>query len=171
MPTKINKMPFTAEELRALLDYCPETGKLTWRVKTAQNTVVGKEAGWATPRGYRRIEFKNVTYAVHRLVWLHYWGVEPKEQVDHINGIRNDNRIENLREASQQENRFNQGKYVTNKTGFKGVSWVERYKKYRAQCQVDGKNHSLGLYDTAEAASAAYVAFATKHHGEFVRTV
>jgi len=167
--TKAKPLPFTAEELREMLNYCPETGVFTWKMQTGSRAAVGKEAGNIHHTGYHNIRIKRITYQAHRLAWLHYYGKEPKKYLDHVNGVKNDNSIKNLREASQQENMCNQGRPITNKTGFKGVSWVERIKKYHAQCQVAGKKYRLGYYLTPEEAYQAYVAFVTEHHGEFAR--
>jgi len=169
MSIKIKPIPFTAEELRTLLDYCPENGKLTWKVKASSNTIIGKEAGYLNNQGYRQIGIKGVDYLAHRLVWLHHYGSEPSNFLDHINNVRNDNRIENLRKASNAENCRNRGKDTDNTSGYKGVSFHKQAKKFRAYCKANGKNHHLGLYDTAEAAHEAYVAFATKAHGDFAR--
>ena len=158
------------EELRAMLDYDPETGVFTWKVKVRAHTVVGKEAGTPHSEGYRHIKIKGVPYFAHRLAWYYAYGVEPKEQIDHINGIKTDNRIGNLREASNQQNNRNVGKRKNNKTGYKGVCWNKEKKKFRASCSVNGKTLYLGYYDTSEEAHASYVAFAREHHGDFAKT-
>ena len=87
----------------------------------------------------------------------------------HINGLKDDNRIENLREATNAENMRNRGKQTNNTSGLKGISFHKRDKKFYAVCRVNGKLHFLGYYPTAEEAHAVYVAFATEHHGEFAR--
>lgn len=170
MPVKPNKIPFTPEELRELLDYDPETGIFTWKVKVRSQTVIGEEAGGLSGKGYGRIQIKGVRYYTHRLAWYYHYGVEPKEQIDHVNGVKGDNRLSNLREATNAENNRNQGKQSNNTSGFKGVSLKKSTKKFVAECWVNGKKHFLGSYDTAELAHEAYKAFAKEHHGDFART-
>ena len=168
--TKPNKFPFSPEELRELLDYDPEAGKLTWKVQTSSRALAGEEAGSLESRGYRQIRIRGVRYPAHRLAWYYIYGVEPKEYLDHINGERDNNRLENLREATHAQNLRNRGKLPNNTSGFKGVHWDRRDKKFVAKCRVNGKRHHLGYHDTAEAAHEAYKAFATKEHGAFART-
>jgi hypothetical protein len=169
MPTKINKFPFTTEELRELLDYDPETGLFTWKVQTGSRALVGDVAGGLNSESYRQIMIKGVYYKAHRLAWYYHYGVEPREQIDHINGVRGDNRISNLREATHQENRRNSSKRSDNTSGYKGVYWSTASQKFRAECRVNGKKHSLGYHDTAEEAHEAYAAFTKEHHGDFAR--
>jgi hypothetical protein len=170
MPVKPNKIHISVEELQEILDYCPETGLFTWKVKTGPRAVLGKEAGGPHNSGYRQIMIKGVKYLSHRLAWYYIYGVEPREYLDHKNGVRDDNRLSNLREATWAENQRNQGKRSGNKSGYKGVFWNKETKKFRTQCKVNGKKHHLGYHDTAERAHAAYVAFATKEHGAFANT-
>jgi hypothetical protein len=167
MPIKINKFPFSPEELREVLDYNNETGKFTWTSSHYRPDLMDKEAGCLNSSGYRYIRLKGVRYPAHRLAWYYIYGVEPKEQIDHINGAKDDNRISNLREATWVENMRNIGKRSNNTSGFKGVSLKKSTKKFVAQCSVNGKSQHLGFFPTAEAAHAAYVAFATKEHGDF----
>jgi len=107
------------------------------------------------------------SYGAHRLAWLLTHGEWPKDEVDHINGDRMDNRLSNLREATRSQNSMNIGARRTNKTGFKGV-WA--YKgRFRSQIALDGKRTSLGTFDTAQEAYSAYCAAVVKLHGEFAR--
>jgi len=103
------------------------------------------------------------------LAWLFVHGFDPPQQIDHINGIRDDNRIANLRLATVAENSQNVGKQSNNKSGFKGVHWHARGKKFRAQIMANGKSKSLGLFHTAAEAAAAYDIAAAELHGEFAR--
>ena len=167
MPIKAKRFLFTPEELRELLDYDTESGVFTRKVQTSPKALVGDVAGGLNNGGYRQIRVKGVQYMAHRLAWYYIYGVDPKEQIDHINGLTDDNRIDNLREATHAENMRNQGKQVSNTSGYKGVCWNKEKKKFQAQCWANGKNHNLGLYPTPEEAHAVYVAFATKEHGAF----
>ena len=105
-----------------------------------------KEAGYVSHYGYRIASFKNKRYPVHRLIWKLLKEDWPKNQIDHINQNRLDNRIENLREVSNQENNKNSTLRKTNKSGFNGISWCKDTKSWRASITVNGKNINLGRY-------------------------
>ena len=115
--------------------------------------------------------FKNGTkkaYSVHRLVGIAFLpNHDNKSMVDHKDEIKTNNNILNLRWASCSQNFFNQGKYKSNTTGFKGVSFHKRDKKYVAQIRIEGKNKHLGYFLTAQDAGHAYDEYAKKHHKEF----
>jgi len=91
------------------------------------------------------------------------------KMIDHINVNPLDNRRENLRVCTNQQNQFNKNKYKNNKSGFKGVSFNKQTQKFVAQIQINGKNKHLGLFVTAEAAHECYKKAAVKYHGEFAR--
>jgi hypothetical protein len=99
-------------------------------------------------------------------------GEIPKNQIDHVNGDKSDNRIENLRQATPTQNSCNVGKRARNKSGFKGVSYEPKSKKnpFIAQIQVGGKKVYLGCFQTAEVAHGAYVKASAELHGTFART-
>lgn len=150
------------------LHYDPETGKLTWKVSKSGVTV-GMEAGSLNKNGYVHIRVMGKNYQAHRLIWLYVTGKLPTKHIDHINGIKNDNRWCNLREVSIYENNLNVGKQSNNTSGYKGVSFYKKHKKWAAICSVKGKQNFLGFFNTALDASKAYIDFAKKHHGEFFR--
>lgn len=161
---------FDAERLRSLLDYDPETGKFTWRVRTSNRVDVGRGAGCREARdGYIYIRLDDTLYKAHRLAWLYVHGEWPIGALDHINGIPGDNRIVNLRAASPSQNSCNQRRQSNNSSGFKGVSWYKRDGKWKAHITYRGKGFHLGYFDTAEEAYAAYCAKAKELHGEFAR--
>jgi hypothetical protein len=91
----------------------------------------------------------------------------PPDQIDHINGERDDNRIANLRPATRTQNMANRGKYANNTSEIKGVSMHKRSGRWRADIQVAKKFMFLGLFDTKEAAATAYELASYLHHGEF----
>jgi hypothetical protein len=93
----------------------------------------------------------------------------PEGEIDHVNGNPSDNRLENLRIANRFENMKNIKKPVTNKSGLKGVSWHEKGNKWQAHIRCDGKNHYLGLFQTAELAHEAYKKASNRLHGIFAR--
>lgn len=145
----------TAERLREVLDYDPDTGVFTRKVRTG-NVKIGDVAGSFNGKGYIRIGIDGRLHRAHRLAWLYVTGEWPKDQIDHINGDRGDNRLANLREVNNAENQHNLRKArADNTTGFLGVS--PRYGKFRAYIMVDGKNKHLGCFPTPEAAHAAYL--------------
>ena len=109
-------------------------------------------------------------YFLHRIAWAIVHGKWPQNQIDHVNGIKSDNRLCNLREASNADNMRNVGKQAHNTSGLKGVSWHKHRAKWRADTKVDGKRIWLGLYDCPAAASFAYQIASDTHHGVFSRS-
>lgn len=159
--------PITAEEARQLFHYDPETGDLTWKVSPCNRAPVGRVVRAPNDKGYYTVMVRGKTYKAHRLIWLIATGTWPAEHIDHINGDKTDNRVENLREATNAENMQNRAAPRNNTSGYKGVSWHKRDRKWRAKIQVDGKRRYLGHFDTPEEAHAAYCEAAREHHGEF----
>ena len=128
-------------------------------------------AGWVTVCGvrpYRKVSFKNRALYVHHVVYLLVHGELP-EVVDHINGDSLDNRVENLRGGSQSQNMANARIGRANTSGFKGVTWHARAKKWAAQITVNGKCIYLGCYSSKDEAANAYAVGSKKHFGEFAR--
>lgn len=150
-------MALTAERLRKLLAYDAETGKFTRLARTAQCIRVGDTAGYVNPDGYREIRVDGKTYKAHRLAWLYVHGAWPAEQIDHINGVRHDNRLSNLRAATNAENRQNTAKRSDNNSGFTGVSWHKRAEKWTARVRINRVQHHLGCFNTVEEAYEAYL--------------
>ena len=146
MPTKINDIALTADELNALFRYDEATGKLYNRVNRGTHARAGTEAGCTTASGYRQVRLAGVTYRTHRIIWKMNTGEDPVEELDHINHCPLDNRIENLREVSHQKNHMNQSRYKDNISGVTGVSWNKRTQKWRAYINVEGKQVHLGLF-------------------------
>jgi hypothetical protein len=160
----------TAERLRDLLDYDPETGVFLWKKDGRGRTMrVGSVAGTMHSTGYTQINFGGEMWLAHRLAWLHVFGEWPREQIDHINGNRADNRIINLREATLSQNAANRKCRDDNASGFKGVSLNKSLGKWNAGIKVNGNMIRLGVFETPEQAHAAYCAAADKLHGEFAR--
>jgi len=164
--TKCTAKPvLTAERLRELLDYCPKTGRMFWKVSRG-GVVAGSEAGTLHSQGRVVIRIDGRMYKRSRLAWLHMLGEHAPHFVDHKNGIRDDDRWQNLRPASPAENSRNVRR--VNRHGAPGVSYRPgRKNPWRAQIQREGKPKSLGSYATKAEASAAYEAAAVKLHGEY----
>lgn len=149
---------FSAERLRELLHYDPATGVFTRLVRTSNRIKVGDVAGSANSEGYIRICVEGSEYYAHRLAWLYTTGLWPKEQIDHINGVRDDNKWSNLREATVAQNQQNLRKARNgNKCGLLGVS--EHYGRWRAKIKVNGSQINIGTFDTPIDAHEAYIAY------------
>lgn len=171
------------EELRKLLRYEPETGKLFWLPRPEDmfathlafvmwNKRFALKEAFITDdgAGYKAGEIYTVRYKAHRVIWAIKTGEWPKAQIDHINGDRGCNRWGNLRLATPSENSMNSKIKVNNTSGVKGVWWNKRSRKWTACITVGGKRIFLGYYDDISKASIVYAEAAKKHHGEFART-
>lgn len=157
----------TAERLRAVLDYDKATGHLIRRVSYHRIAPVGSVAGYVAKNGrrsgYRYASVDGKLYLAHRLVWLHVMGSWPTDCIDHINGERDDNRIENLRDVSRAVNQQNERKaHKTNKSGLLGVS--PSRDRFKASITRSAKTVHLGTFSTGEEAHAAYVAAKRQYH-------
>jgi len=154
----VSGKPLTQKVLRTLLKYDPMTGEFVWRVSVNPRAMAGKTACVCRSKGYAVIQVDGVQYAAHRLAWLYVHGVWPTEQLDHINGVRDDNRMVNLREATSAQNHQNRrAAQSSSKTGILGVS-VHKSGMFMSQIKRDYKVYYLGLHITEEEAQAAYVA-------------
>jgi hypothetical protein len=142
-----------------VLKYNPHTGVFTWRTnKKVPKRERGKVAGYTSKDGYRQISIHAIRYSAHRLAWLISEGEDPGDlQVDHINGIRDDNRRENLRIVTASENQHNQRRA-------KGYSFHKRDNKWKAKIRLNGKEHHLGYYETESEARDAYIQAKAKFH-------
>jgi hypothetical protein len=149
----------TQERLRFLLDYNPNTGVLTWRAKPSRGIKVGRQAGTPTSEGYLALQINKKKMFAHRAIWLYVHGVWPPEEIDHINHVRNDNRLCNLRLANRLENSHNTQKHVKNMSGHKGVSWHNRNQKWQVQLQANHKTFYVGQFaQLADAVQARAIA-------------
>lgn len=167
------------EYLRICFDYKLSTGRLVWKARPLQHFMderswkiwntrfAGTVVGAQVPRGHFQLGLNGTTYKVHRIIWKYIHGTEPL-QIDHIDGDPSNNKIENLRSATNTQNNQNKKLTKLNKTGFKGVSFSKKYKVFIAQIKINGKNKHLGSCVTAEEAYQLYCAKAKELHGEFV---
>ena len=147
----------TFERANELFKYEPETGMLIRKVTTGNNRFhAGTTAGCSSPDGYLRVRADKVLYMVHRVCYLLAYGSLPDDmQVDHINHVRNDNRLVNLRFVTHGGNMRNKSVSSKNTSGVTGVCFLKARKKYMAQIRVDGENIFLGRFETLEEAAAA----------------
>jgi len=171
----------TADYVRSILHYAPETGVFTWRERPCEHFATlnacgvwnsrcaGKTAG-NIDRGYVQITIDGRPYRAHRLAWLYMTGEWPINDIDHASLDRSDNRFANLREATRSQNGANRRAMSNNTSGVKGVSWHASTRKWQARIQVAGKSKPLGYFDDLEAAAAAYERAAHETFGEFART-
>ncbi|MCF5708931.1 hypothetical protein GIV19_16745 [Pseudomonas syringae] len=158
-------MPITQEYLKRLLHYDPISGVFTW-IEGRSRTPAGSVAGSLDPGGYLTVMIDSRRHSLHRLAFLYMDGAFPPEMVDHINGVRADNRWRNLRPASARQNSRNQRLNVTNKSGLPGVMW-DRRSSWRAYAYVNGRCVTLGRYESLLSAAAARMSFENQngyHH-------
>lgn len=166
MPDRI--LP-TIEELHRLFEY--RDGVLLWRVKQKSNSRnIGEPAGTKHPDGYCSVFVQRKQYLRHRLIWVMFNGFWPK-CLDHIDGDKGNDRIENLREATMSQNLGNTKIRKNNKTGYKGVCLKVKgnYRRYCAQINVNGKVRNLGYFRDPIEAHEAYKKAAIEAFGEFAR--
>jgi hypothetical protein len=156
----------TVDLLKHLFDYDKETGNLIWKVSRGaakKGSVVGC---LDTALGYVRVSIDKKQYYAHRLIFLMHKGYLPRT-IDHINGDRADNHIENLRAASAGQNQHNRKQGKNNTSGYKGVSYVSSRKKWSARVQLECKSLWLGHYNTPEEADAVARKAREELHGSF----
>lgn len=144
------------EILNEYFRYDQETGKLYWKKKSARKIIVGDEAGNLKPHGYIYIKFLGKDYRAHRIIYRMVYGdFNESLQIDHINGIRNDNRLVNLRLVTHQENSKNMSLSFRNTSGEIGIYWYKKYNKWRVNIKVNGKNKHIGYFTDFEEAIKA----------------
>lgn len=152
----------TQELVKSLFDYNENTGIFKRKVTVARNAKVGQILNTKNSSGYLITRINKKPIRVHRLAWLYVYGELPTDTIDHINRIRDDNRIKNLRVCKFVENLQNKNFYANNTSGYKGV--VKKGNKFAAQITALGKVKHLGYFFNAEDAYKAYCDAAIKFH-------
>lgn len=153
----------TADRARELFDYDPLSGVFRHKTKPSKKIRVGQIAGSEVGNGYRRLKIDGRDYYAHRVAWLYVYGAWPNNQIDHVDGAKQNNAISNLRDVSPSVNGQNQKKAQRrNKNCLLGVS--PHWGKYRAVIQVESRQKYLGMFETAEAAYQAYLAAKRELH-------
>lgn len=157
----------TPEELRELLRYEPDTGNLYWKPrdrelftcdrvwKSTNSMICGRKAGEPNGHGYLRVTVLGYRTVAHRVAWAIYYGEWPDDELDHINMVRDDNRICNLRQARRFQNSHNKRPPSNNITGVKGVSWHKHGRKWQAYINCGEGRRYLGLFESFDAAVQA----------------
>ena len=161
----------SAKLVAEYLEY--KDGHLWWikRPPGPTKNIIGNRFGSVGKLGYISGQLLGKMYKEHRLIWLLNTGTWPKDQLDHINGIRDDNRIENLREVTNQQNSCNRPGWKDASSSYKGVSWHKGKQKWVARCMLNGKMHNLGSFINEEDAAKAYDNKAKELHKDFVREI
>lgn len=162
--------PLTAERLRALLRYDPETGAFTWRVDRGRRFRAGMKAGCARKDGRCVLRIAGKLYLGSRLAWLWMTGEWPPRQVDHEDLDCANDRWANLRLATNAQNMRNTRAHADSQSGRKGVHLDRRTGRWVASIMADGISHYLGSSFDIDEAAAMYEQGAQRLHGEFART-
>lgn len=165
----MGKRMITIEELKRLLSYDPDTGVFIWKADVSSRVKKGMVAGTSDSFGYGRIVIKGKSYKSHRLAWAYSYNEFPDGAIDHINANASDNRISNLRIATQLENTRNRRIPKNNTSGVKGVYWDLEKRKWRAQFRIDGKNKVVGYFADLNIAKIEIIKARNKYHKEFAR--
>lgn len=142
-------------------------GNIYWKISYGSRKINTK-CGCLDEKGYEYTMFCGKNLKNHRIIFMMFHGYLPKV-VDHINGIKNDNRIENLRAATKSQNGFNSKISKANKSGVKGVSWDKKRKKWKVQISINCKNKCIGRYDDLELAELVATEARDKYYGKFAR--
>lgn len=158
----------TQEELKKALNYDPLTGIFTRNMR-ASNQVPGQVVGSKDSGGYLVAMINGKRYSLHRMAWLYFYGRMPVGDIDHINGVRDDNRIVNLRECSRSKNCMNKKINKNNMSGAKGVGWHKQSGKWRARIMIDGESIHIGEFKSIGDAESAISEARDKIHKQFAR--
>lgn len=158
------KDEISCETVREMFDYDPQTGHLLHR-RARGRARPGSRAGSLKPTGYRVVNVKGRWFQSARVVWIHQHGCWPTNQIDHINHVRDDDRLENLRDVTAQQNVHNLGTTRKNSlSGVPGVCWNARSSRWYATIYLSGKAIFLGSFKSFEEAVAARNAGKAKYH-------
>lgn len=158
----------TQEKLKELIDYNQETGIFTNKVTRNSRAVKGAQLNPKNHGRYGVVTINKIKYRLHRLAWFYVYGIWPENQIDHINGDTTDNRICNLRDATNQQNQYN-SKVINKSSKFKGVHFESFTNKWKVQIRINKKQVTIGRYKTEVEAAKAYDSKAKEVFGEFAR--
>lgn len=154
----------TSEFIKTVLDYNRESGKFTWLTNCrGRNDRIGSNAGTKNAGGYIVIKLNGKLHYAHRLAWLFIYGVLPPAEIDHINGVKDDNRIDNLRAVNHSENSKNKLMNASNTSGVAGVTLCAKTNKWRAQITANGKRIITRRFSSFDDAVSARKDLEKKH--------
>ena len=160
----MTKEIITQDYVKQLFEY--RDGELFWKVKHSRSVLIGKKVGTKTKRGYFQLTINKKMYLTHRIIFLMHHGYLPK-YLDHIDGNPSNNKIENLRAATLNQNQYNTKLNKNNNSGYKGVSWCESTNNWRVRIQVNKVSKLIGYFDDLELAGLVAQETRNKYHGEF----
>ncbi len=155
----VDRSQLDCKTLKNISTYNKHTGLFVSLINSIRgDRKVGDKMGYTDNRGYISFRIGGVTHKAHRLAWLYEYGSWPKNQIDHINGDKSDNRIINLRDVTNSENCQNRrNKNITSISGYTGVTKSHLSNNWTANIGVNGARKYLGTFETPEAASEAYL--------------
>jgi hypothetical protein len=156
----------TQDNLKDYFTY--KDGNLFWKRQPSRRITVGSIAGNLTERGYIQVKVFNKRFYAHRIIFFMFNGYFPQE-LDHIDGNKSNNRIENLRDSTKSQNNMNSKKRKDNTSGTKGITWDKRCNKWKVQGQANNIKYYLGRYDDMELAKKVIYEFRKQHHNEYAR--
>jgi hypothetical protein len=159
----------TVGVLKEQLHYDTSTGVFTRLICNSSSSLVGDIVGSTTSQGYLVGRVKGTSYKMHRLAWLYVYGVLPNMSIDHINGVKSDNSILNLRLATHSQNNRNVKRRRDNKSGIKGVCFIESKGSWRARVTLHGASYDT-YHTTVESAELAVIKLRTSIHGAFANS-
>ncbi|QHJ79568.1 MAG: HNH nuclease [Caudoviricetes sp.] len=144
------------QNLHELFRY--EDGRIYWLIRPSKRTKAGERAGYAHNDGYRQVSVSPKRIMEHRVIWeMHNGPIPDGMQIDHINHVRDDNRIENLRLVTGKDNSRNKKLNRRNTSGFTGVQFNKEINKWLARIVVDGKVITIGYFETFDEAKSARI--------------
>lgn len=170
----------TQELAKEILDYDSDTGHLCWKPRASEMFATrrafsiwnvryaGKVAGHKDVHGYIVVGINSILHKAHRIIYLMVHGISP-EEIDHIDGNGCNNKISNLRSANRMQNMANYSRPKTNTSGYKGVSWNKKNRKWVAYSRHENKQKYLGSFNCRIEAAKKYNEAAIKYHGEFAK--
>lgn len=159
----------THARLCEVLDINPILGSATWKIRLSTRTRAGSNAGTLHSFGYQNIRIDGRIYKRHRLIWFFVNKQWPPDQIDHINGDRSDDRIDNLRESNHLYNCWNKSPNSCGKYNRRGITWSKDKKKWRVRISVNNKKIWIGYFQDFDSANEARVAAEVKYHHGLAR--